>query len=133
MTITRKEFLSTVARYAAGAVGVGAMAQVAAACGSNDPKTPDAAAAKDSSGVSTCTTNGTTSTIASNHGHVLMVSAADVVAAVAKTYDITGTASHTHTVMVTVAHFASLKAGTPIMTTTSTDSAHSHMVTVMCA
>ncbi len=72
-------------------------------------------------------------TIAANHGHVLMVPAADVTAAADKSYSIMGTATHNHTVMVTAANFATLK-GRGTLTLTSSDSGgHNHMITVMCA
>ena len=44
--------------------------------------------------------NGGTTTISANHGHVLVVSQADVLAGVDKTYSIKGNASHDHTVVV---------------------------------
>jgi hypothetical protein len=83
--------------------------------------------------VVSCTTNGTISTIGSNHGHVLVVSKTEVAAGVPKTYDIQGTASHTHSVTVTAAMFTMLKSNTTIMTTSTNDSGHSHPITVMCA
>lgn len=72
-------------------------------------------------------------TIGSNHGHTLTVSQADIKAGVDKTYDITGSSSHPHTVTLTAADFATLAAGQTVDKTSSTDSAHSHSVTVACA
>jgi hypothetical protein len=64
---------------------------------------------------------------------VMMVSVADVTAGVEKTYDITGSAPHTHMVTVTAANMASLKTGGTVMVQSTTGGAHTHAVTVMCA
>ncbi|MEO7097325.1 MAG: hypothetical protein ABI175_28950, partial [Polyangiales bacterium] len=77
-----------------------------------------------------CTTP--TATIGSNHGHTLVVTKAEVTAAVAKSYDIMGTATHTHTVMVSAANFVTLAAGGTV-TITSSNAGHTHDVVVMCA
>jgi hypothetical protein len=77
-------------------------------------------------------TSACSSTIGSNHGHVLMVNQADVDAAADKSYDITGSAAHPHTVAVTAADFAKLAGGESVMLTSSTDASHSHSVTIMC-
>lgn len=142
MQITRKQFLRRLVQAAAGLVGV------ATAGGCSDgtatgggPIDPDAAPPSsdaapppsDAAHVASCTLNGTISAIAANHGHVLVVSKADVAAGAAKTYDIRGTADHAHSVTVTTAMFTMLRGNTAIATTSSADSGHSHMVTVMCA
>ncbi|MFT3776167.1 MAG: hypothetical protein QM820_63295 [Minicystis sp.] len=46
-----------------------------------------------------------------NHGHALVVSPADVMAAVTKTYDIAGTSGHSHEVTITADDFKKLQAG----------------------
>ena len=80
-----------------------------------------------------CLNNGgTASDITFNHGHVLMVPAADFTAAGAKTYDITGSALHGHSITLSQAQRASVLAGTPV-TVTSTLTGHTHDVTVACA
>lgn len=79
-----------------------------------------------------CTMNGTAVVIGANHGHVLVVSQADVAAGVAKTYSIQGTSLHDHTVTITDAEFAMLAANTSISTVSSNDG-HSHPITVSCA
>ena len=58
------------------------------------------------------------SVIMGNHGHALTVTKAEAMAAADKTYDIKGTAMHTHTVVITVAQFAMMLAGTPVAVTT---------------
>lgn len=118
MKITRRQFLGTSAAAAA-----------LAACGGDDGKTDAAIAGRN------CATNGTSTTIAGNHGHVIMVTANDVAAGLDKPYDIMGTAGHTHTVTVTAGNFATLQSnsnGTVMATSTSTNG-HTHVVTIICA
>lgn len=125
MKITRKEFLGRLIQGAAGLAGVA----VIAGCSSSSESSPDAGG-----GAVSCTTNGTAITIGTNHGHVMMVSKQDVSAGVAKSYDIRGTADHTHTVMVTAAMFTMLESNTSITTASVPDSTgHTHQVTVRCA
>jgi hypothetical protein len=122
MSMTRKEFLGTLLGAAGAACLVG--------CGGDD------GGGGTDSGVSrSCTTNGTTVSIASNHGHVLMVSAADVAAGQAKTYDITGTSDHAHMVTVTAANFASLHSNPSgsVQATSTSGGGHTHQVTIVCA
>ncbi|MGE0327881.1 MAG: hypothetical protein AB7K71_26120 [Polyangiaceae bacterium] len=71
-------------------------------------------------------------TIMANHGHVLMVSQADVDAAADKTYDIMGSSAHTHSVTVTAADFTTLAGGGSITVTSTTSLSHMHTITVMC-
>jgi hypothetical protein len=80
-----------------------------------------------------CEMNGTSVAIGSNHGHTLVVSKEDVAAGVDKSYDITGTSDHPHTVMITAAQFAMLEQNTSITTVSSTDDLHSHSIKVSCA
>ena len=115
--LTRKEFL--------GVMGVGVA--VIAGCGSSD------SAADANSSIGNCLANGTSVTIAANHGHVLVVSKDEVAAAVDKTYDIMGTATHTHGVTVTAANFATLSGNHSINVTTTTGNGHTHNITVVCA
>lgn len=71
--------------------------------------------------------------ISRNHGHSLVVTAEDVAAGVAKTYDIQGAASHAHSVTLRAADFAKLATGGSITVASTTDFGHSHGVTVTCA
>jgi hypothetical protein len=121
MKITRKEFLGRLIKGAAGMAGAAMILGCSSDGGSADAHP------------TSCTMNGTTATIGSNHGHVLMVSKEDVTAGVVKTYDITGTASHAHSVTVTVAMFTTLQNNTSVMTTSTNNSNHAHDITVMCA
>ena len=113
--MTRRELLA--------ALGAGALL---AACGGDDGGSADA-------NNGNCSANGTAVNITANHGHVLMVSQADVAAGVDKTYDIMGPAAHTHSVMLTAAQFAMLQTNHSIQTNSSTASSHSHGILVMCA
>jgi hypothetical protein len=119
MKITRRQFLGTAVVGAA-----------AAACGGGG--------GDDGGGSGTgkdCVVNGTTAQVSSNHGHAITVSMADVMAGVDKTYDIMGTATHTHSVTVTAANFASLMNNPDgsVMVTSTTANAHQHTVTLLCA
>ncbi len=80
-----------------------------------------------------CASNGTSSSIGTNHGHTLTVSAADVAAGTEKTYNIQGTSDHAHSVTVTAAQFTSLQSNQQISSTSSNDSGHTHSVTISCA
>jgi hypothetical protein len=124
MTLTRKEFLSSVVGVAAGAAG----AALLVACSDSGSASADAASAGN------CAANGAAPpTIAGNHGHVLTVSKADIAAGVAKTYDITGTADHTHHVTISAPNFGTLTSNMTVSTTSTTDASHSHTITIMCA
>lgn len=122
MSLTRNQFLRSVVSAAAGAAGAAWLV----ACGDDGGGGGADAAAR------SCTMNGTTVAISGNHGHVLMVSKADVVAGVSKTYDITGTAGHTHTVTISAALFTMLQNNMTVMTISMMDD-HTHNITVMCA
>lgn len=120
MSMTRDQFL----RALAGA-GVLALGLPAVACGSDDEDPPG--------GTGNCAANGTVVTIGTNHGHTLVVTKEEVVAAAAKTYDITGSSAHTHSITITAGQFATL-ASTGTLTVMSTaGGAHTHTVTVVCA
>src|SRR5437868_2050294 len=109
MKTTRRDFLK---------FGLSGLAL--AGCGGSDPMVTPAG---------NCLQNGTGVTIQSNHGHVLAVSKAEVAAAADKTYDITGTAGHSHTVTVTAANFAAL-ARNEAVTVISSVTVHTHTVNI---
>jgi hypothetical protein len=87
----------------------------------------------DGAAQSSCVTTGTSVAIGANHGHALTVPKADVAAGAQKTYDIKGSGSHPHTVVVTTADFTLLQAGTQVKKQSSTDASHAHDVTITCA
>ena len=69
-----------------------------------------------------------------NHGHALVVPAADLDSLIDKSYSIQGTASHDHPFTLTAANLARLKAGQAILVvTTGTTLEHTHDVSGSCA
>ncbi|GAA3584193.1 hypothetical protein [Snuella lapsa] len=80
-----------------------------------------------------CLQNGTSSSITSNHGHSLTVSKEDVSAGVEKTYDITGSSGHSHSVTVTSGNFTTLKNNQQVSVTSTSGDGHTHSVTIRCA
>lgn len=80
-----------------------------------------------------CLQNGTNSLIRENHGHTLMVSAADISAGTQKTYNIKGSADHQHDITLTLADFNSLSSNTSITKNSTSGDGHLHSVTVSCA
>jgi hypothetical protein len=118
MKMTRRQFL-----------GTAVLGTAVAACGGGDDGGGGGGNGKD------CVMNGTSTQISGNHGHVIAVSMDDVMAGADKTYDITGTAAHMHSVTVTAANFASLMNNPDgsVMVTSTTGNAHTHTVTILCA
>jgi hypothetical protein len=143
--MTRKQFLRSLAGLAGAGAGLlvigcnhgdgapGPVADAAPAQPTDAPATMiDAPAAMvDAPPATTCA--GTNATVGTNHGHAATIPAADITAGVEKTYDIKGTSGHPHTIKVTAAMFAMLKAGMPVMVTSSLDANHTHAVTISCA
>ena len=69
-----------------------------------------------------------------NHGHALVIPAADLDSLADKTYSIQGTASHDHPFTLTAANLARLKAGQAIVVaTTGVALDHTHDVSGSCA
>jgi hypothetical protein len=126
MSLTRKEFLSSVVTAVAGVTGAAALL----GCSDNG-------GSSDAGSQLNCMTNGAAPMIGANHGHKMTVPPADVSAGVEKVYNIMGDASHVHMVTVTAANFATLKANSvAIVTVVSTpggDPAHMHTVMIFCA
>jgi hypothetical protein len=71
--------------------------------------------------------------ISANHGHTLVVPAADLDSTTSKTYSILGTADHNHTVVLTPAQLQLIKATTGVVVNSSTNQSHFHEVTVNCS
>ena len=76
--------------------------------------------------------------ISDNHGHTLTIPAADVDSTVTKTYNIAGIADHPHTITLTPAQLAQIKAMTSVTVSSSVDpspifASHFHAVTVNCS
>lgn len=79
-----------------------------------------------------CERFGASGVIDGNHGHVLSISADDVLISRAKAYDITGTAGHTHTVSLSIDSFNRLALKVPVTLTSSVGGAHTHSVLIQC-
>ena len=118
MSMTRKEFLGSLAAGVA----------VLAGCGGDE-------GGSDTSIQRNCAQNGTSATIGGNHGHTITVTASDINAGQAKTYNIMGTADHDHMVTITAAQFATLQsnANGSVMVVSTNVGAHTHDITILCA
>jgi hypothetical protein len=66
-----------------------------------------------------------------NHGHILAMTTADIEAGVDHTYNVQGTANHSHTVLITAQMFAQLQANMPVQTITMGNN-HIHNVSISC-
>lgn len=120
MSLTRKEFLGSMIGLASGAAG----AVLLVGCGGDE--------ASGDAGATSCSMNGSTTEIGGNHGHMLVVSKADIAAGVSKTYDITGSADHAHSVAIGASFFAMLQNNMAVTTSSSTVDSHSHSIMVTC-
>ena len=125
----RKTFI----RKTAGALllAVPAYALLSCSSSSDDSGSPDGGNGGNSD--ADCLANGTTSSIGTNHGHSIFVSSADVNAGAEKTYDITGSGDHPHSVTVSAGNFTTLKNNQSISVISTNDDGHTHSVTISCA
>lgn len=157
MTMTRKELLKAAVAATAGGVAVSvfgcgddeSIATSASTAGPDPSSGPTSSTGSSTGGSSPTSTSastgmgggggaggaggGCTESIVPNHGHTLTVTMAEVMAGVPRTYDIMGSAIHTHSVTITAAQFMTLQGGGMIMLTTTMGSMHTHDVTVTCA
>src|SRR3954471_24571970 len=130
MTMTRKGFL--------GAAAGSTVALFLQACGgggsdyNGNPAPAPGPAPAPAPGPAPQSCGATGGQIAGNHGHVLTIAAADLDSTTTMTYDIHGAASPGHSVSFTPAQLQALKAGQPVVVTSTTDSQHSHVVTADC-
>lgn len=106
-------------------------------CSSSDDgsPTPDPGPDPDPPSSANCLENGTNSSVATSagHSHSFTVSKEDVSAGVEKTYELSNVSDHTHQVTITAAQFETLKGNTSINVDSTSDSGHTHGVTVSCA
>jgi hypothetical protein len=111
-SLTRREFTLD----AALALLAGCVITISDACGSSSPTTP--------------TPTDVTGVISSNHGHIAVITGAQITAGTAiVSLDIRGNASHPHTLSITQADLQTLQSRQPISKTSTTDANHSHTVT----
>jgi hypothetical protein len=71
--------------------------------------------------------------VGKNHGHVFVVTLAEVLAGAEKTYLIAGTSKHPHAVTLTSDHMKTLLTGELLRTTSTQGLTHTHRVHVRCA
>ncbi len=114
-TLDRREF--TLA--AALAILSGVAISVSSACGgsSSSPTSP------------TPTGGDKSGSISANHGHVAVITGAQLTAAGALSLNIQGTATHPHTVELSAGEIASIAANGRVSKDSSDNSGHSHTVT----
>jgi len=122
MTMTRKRFLeslagSTAVLFIQGCGGGGSSYGGSAPTPAPSP-TPS----------TTCSA----SNITGNHGHSIVIQKTDLDSTTDMTYGIMGSATHNHTITLTPAMLAQLKAGTAVTVTSTTTLSHNHDVTVTC-
>lgn len=129
MKLDRKEFLRTALAMA----GFGFAVPRVAACGGDGTSGATGAAGTGGGNTNACEADAPLETIASNHGHTLTVSQADVTAGTLKMYSIKGTSAHDHTVTVSEGNFTTLRAGGTVQLTSTSGGGHTHGVTIVCA
>lgn len=77
-------------------------------------------------------TNCTGLAFSDNHGHILVIPAADMTSTVTKTYSVQGTSGHNHQVTLSPGQIAQLRAGGMISVATTFDAGHSHAMSGGC-
>ena len=102
-------------------------------CSSSDDNSEDPDPNPNPNGQANCLSNGSVSSIGSNHGHRLTVSAAAIQNGSQRSYSIQGTSGHDHMVTLTAADFTNLQSNNSITVNSTNDDGHSHSVTVRCA
>lgn len=120
-TMTRKQFL--------GAAGAGTVLLWLQACGGGGDSGSDNGGLPPS--ISSCSSTG--AAISGNHGHSVTIDKADLESTTPKTYSIQGSASHDHSITLSPANLAALKAGQSVTVTSSNNFQHDHSVMVTCA
>ena len=68
-------------------------------------------------------------TVSANHGHTAVITGAAITDGLAISLNIQGTATHPHTLSISQADLAALKNRQTVVSNSSTDNGHSHMVT----
>ena len=112
-TITRREFTLESALALLSTVVI-----TVSGCNDQSPTTPSSTPPGNVSG-----------NVSANHGHVAEITGAQITAGTALSLNITGTATHSHTVEVTQADLMTLRNKQAVTKTSTTENGHSHMVT----
>lgn len=144
MALTRSEFIRVALKFTAAAAALPLIGACDDGGGTGGAGGTGTTSSKASSGSGSGSTGASTGAgahtmgcgaagpeIVGNHGHELIIPAADLDSPTDKTYSIKGTSVHDHMVTLTVAQLGMLKAKTPV-TVTSTETIHTHSVTVTC-
>lgn len=73
-------------------------------------------------------------TIATNHGHTVPIAVADLDSTAPKTYDIRGSATHSHAITLSTTQLAQLKSGATVNVVSTPGDAdnHTHAVALAC-
>ncbi len=114
----RRDFLRTLLGGGAGSL------LVVSACGGDDGAAPIDAPAS-------CLARSPVSVIVGNHGHSMIVTAAEVGDPRDREYDLTGGADHSHSATITEAQFDRLANGMSV-TVTSSGAGHTHTINIRC-
>src|SRR5262245_66100344 len=123
MTITRKDFLYSVAGFGAGI----ASASLLASCASDEPADEFDDDPLDAN-LAACTPN---ASISANHGHSVIVFGSHVTESAERQYSIQGSSTHRHFITVTAPMFAMLQQGQSV-SVVSGGVSHTHTVTLNC-
>jgi len=67
--------------------------------------------------------------VSANHGHTATVTSAQLTSSSDVVLNIRGSATHPHTVVISMAELSQIAGGTRVTKTSSVDDAHSHVVT----
>lgn len=110
VTLTRKQVLKALAGFA-----------VLGACGPSDGN-------GDGDTQNRCSG----SSISANHGHAVVLTAADLAGTQQATFSIQGTSSHDHTITLSAAQLSTLAGGGSVQVSSSEDASHFHEVSVNC-
>jgi hypothetical protein len=126
-TIDRRDFtLKSILAILAGAT----ITIVENACGGGSTTTPSSPATPTPQPTATPTqVTDKTGTISANHGHVAVITAAQLTAGGGVSLDIHGTATHTHTVTLSSSEIVAIAGNQRVSKESTTDNAHSHTVT----
>ena len=93
-------------------------------CGSDSPSSPTPPS---SSGGGT--TGDVSGVVSANHGHIAMITAAQLTAGNALNLNIMGTATHAHTVSLTATQLQQIGSKQQVAVISTTDAGHDHTVT----
>ena len=117
--LDRREFTAEAALAAL----AGVVITVSGCGGSSSPSSPSTPSA---AGGSSSDKSGT---ISDNHGHLAVVTGAQLIAGNVVQLDIRGSAAHTHTVTLTAGAIQTIQAGRPAVTDSTSSTGHLHSVT----